>query len=278
MVVVVLAGRGQRPDPRPVLAGQPHGLLADQVRLVQPRLDVDRRALVHPLDDVEEQLGLLAVRQVDRRVEHDRHGRLLARLHVLQADAQVGPGDLRLLGHLRHREREDDLPDLRRGPLGVGERREQRAGQGERRALHLAGELRGVPPDEVHDPRVATADGQRPPHGHRVDHVHVDDHGLGRVEVLQRHDVEPLGVPRPAADELRAREHPHEAPDQGRPASCPPTRPSSTNAPAYLIATDTVTHPLPGRRDRAGWHPTRPSPDGSASASSPAIWVLMRMP
>jgi len=68
------------------------------VRLVQSRLDPDRRALDQTLDDVEEELRLLALGQVDRRVEDHRDGRLLARLDVLEPDTQVDPRDPGLLG------------------------------------------------------------------------------------------------------------------------------------------------------------------------------------
>ncbi len=212
---VVLARRRQGAHPGPVVQREPHGALGRQVRLVQPGLDPHGCLTGHALDDVQEELRLLAVGQVDRRVEHDGHLGIAPGQRVVEPDAQVHPRHLGLLGEGRDGPALDHLPDLARGALGVGERREQGAGQCHGGALDRVGELRRAPPDEVHDPRVgATRRGERPPDPDRVGDSHVDHDRVVRVDELQRQQVEPVAAPRTGADEHRAGEDAQQPADQ----------------------------------------------------------------
>jgi len=253
---------------------------------VQARLDLDGRALDDPLDDVEEDLRLLAVRQVDRRVEDHGHLRLLAGLHVLEADAEVDPRDLGLVRDRLGGQRGDDLPDLAGRALGVGERREQRAGQRERGALHGVVVLRGVPPHEVHEVGLVAARPQGLPDGRGVQDVHADDDGVRTVHELQRDDVEPLAVPRPRADELRAGEHAEQAPDQRGPRVVPGDVPVGVDLRRLVPHRDLHRcSPAPvWTRPAAAPAPVTAAPEpgpaspGSRSTSSSSSDAVIRMP
>ena len=213
-VPVPVARRRQGPDPHPLPRRHAHRQLGHQVRLVQARLDADRRALAHALDHLEEQPWLLALRDVDGRVQHQRHRRLVARPDVLQTEAEVDPRQPGLLGEGLDRPPGDHLARLVRRALGVGERGEERAGQRQRGLLHRVRVRRGRPPQEVHQPWLGTRGAERAPHVHRVEHVHADHHGGDRVDELERDQVETGAPARSRPDQLRAGEPPQQPPHQ----------------------------------------------------------------
>ncbi|MPM14465.1 hypothetical protein SDC9_60828 [bioreactor metagenome] len=213
-VPVVLAGR-HRADPGPLLPGDPHRLLGDQVLLLQPHLHGDRGPGRDRGHHPHEEVGPLAGAQGDGRVQHHRDLGGGVRTHPLQVDAEVLPADHGPLRECRDGPGVEHLAHLVRGPFGVGEGREQPERQAERCLPDGLGVLGHVLPDEVHHLRPARPLLEHGPDQGRVEDVHVDHDGVVAVDELQRLLDESAAAPGLGPDQDRVGEQPEQPADQG---------------------------------------------------------------
>ena len=136
-------------------------------------------------DDVEEDLGLLVVVEVDRRVKDGRDLRIHVLAQEVVTDTGLHPGDTALVGQRWDHPSPCQFDDLTSRALPRAQGGEERVRHTHRCEVHLVVVVRRRQPLEVHDLGFESLAVHHLEGADRVDDVEIDEQGRLDVEIVQ---------------------------------------------------------------------------------------------